>query len=412
MAKSKAFASSLKSFLPVILAVAMLPLAASAKPKFKVLKSVSGGMFTGLTLDAEGNLYGVTGGGGTHNEGTVFKLTHHPSGKWTETVLHSFDGTDGYSASGRLIFDDAGNLYGTAFNGGQPYYGGTVYELTPGAAGWNFKVLYSFCPIYGCPDGAGPDGLIIDKQHNLYGTTASGGAYDDGTVFELTPDSETWGESVLYSFGSRSHDGARPLDVPTFGAAGDLYATTYYGGVYGGGTVFELRHTSREAWGEDVLYNFCPGGAPCDDGQGPYAGLVLGGSGSLYGTTTQGGRNTCGETHCGTVYKLTPDPNGHWKETVLYGFPNPGNGSFPTGGVVRDGAGSLYGATVGGGTGSCSGGCGVAYKLEPQGRAKWKYSVLHRFDGSDGGQPLGGLILDAKGNLFGTAYDTVFEITQ
>jgi uncharacterized repeat protein (TIGR03803 family) len=194
--------------------------------------------------------------------------------------------------------------------------------------------------------------------------------------------------------------------------AGNLYGTTFYGGAYGVGSVFRLKRASGGGWKERVLYSFCSAGFPlCKDGLRPYAGVVFDQSGSLYGTTTQGGGNTCGETTCGTVFKLTLTRSGHWKHTVLYAFPNPGNGSFPTGGVIIDKAGNLYGATVAGGIGGCSGGCGVAYQLTPGANGNWKYTVLHKFTGGDGAQPLGGLILDENGNLYGTAYSVVFEIT-
>jgi hypothetical protein len=151
-------------------------------------------------------------------------------------------------------------------------------------------------------------------------------------------------------------------------------------------------------------------GFPCEDGLDAYDGLVFDGLGNLYGTTNQGGSNTCGETHCGTVFKLTPTRTGHWKHTVLYDFPEPANGSNPTSGVIFGKAGNLYG-TAGGGSGSCSGGCGVVYKLTPSTGGKWKYTVLHEFTGQDGFYPDGGVVLDGKGNVYGTAYDVVYEIT-
>lgn len=225
----------------------------------------------------------------------------------------------------------------------------------------------------------------------------------------MTPGSGGWDETILHSFNYA--DGASPYAALIFDKAGNLYGTTFRGGAYGAGSVFKLRRATDGPWKERVLYSFCSAGFPCKDGLRPYAGVVLDGSGNLYGTTEQGGGNTCGETHCGTVYKLTPTRGGGWRHTVLYAFPNPGNGSFPTGGVIIDKAGNLYGATVAGGIGGCSGGCGVAYKLAPEADGKWKYTVLHRFDGSDGAQPLGGLIFDGEGNLYGTAYSVVFEIT-
>ena len=257
--------------------------------------------------------------------------------------------------------------------------------------------------------------MILDASGDLYGTTGGGGEYGGGTVFKLTPDSgwEEWEESLLYSFCSEAscRDGQTPIAGLIRDEAGNFYGTTFRGGAYGGGTVFKLRRAGDGLWRERVLYSFCASGFPCEDGLRVYAGVVFDGSWNLYGTTEQGGGNTCGETHCGTVFKLTPTESGHWKCTLLYAFPNPRDGSFPTGGVIIDKAGNLYGATVAGGIGGCSGGCGVAYKLSPSANGKWKYTVLHKFDGSDGAQPLGGLIFDGKGNVYGTAYSVVFEIT-
>jgi uncharacterized repeat protein (TIGR03803 family) len=400
-------------FLPMLLTTltlsATLIATARAQPKFKILGTVPGGLFSGLTFDAKGNLYGVTGGGGDGNHGTIFELT--PGGRgWSLKTLHSFDGKNGGSPNGGLIFDAAGNFYGTALGGRGLEDGGVAYEMIRGAGGWDFTVLYYFCIQYHCPDGGTPQsGMILDGSGNLYGTTAGGGEYGDGIVFELTSNSGGWGETILHSFNYA--DGASPYATPIFDKAGDLYGTTFSGGTNGGGSLFRLKRASGGEWNERALYSFCRGGFPCKDGVGPYAGMVLDRSGNLYGTTTQGGGNTCGETTCGTVYKLTSTRNGHWKHTVLYAFPNAQNGNFPTGGVIIDKAGNLYGATVAGGIGGCSGGCGVTYKLAPEADGKWKYTVLHKFDGSGGAQPLGGLIFDDKGNLYGTAYNVVFEIT-
>jgi uncharacterized repeat protein (TIGR03803 family) len=401
--------SLLSTFLTLLALAVFLVSRAWAQPKFKILHTVPGGLFTGLTFDEKGNLYGGTGGGGDHNQGTIFELTPGAHG-WTLTTLHSFDGSDGGTPNGGLIFDSAGDMYGTAHGGGTGYGGGTAFEMTPGASGgWTFNVLYNFCLQYHCPDGGDPSALIMDRLDNLYGTALAGGSYGDGIVFELTSGSGGWGETTLHSFNGA--DGYFPYAALIFDKAGNLYGTTFAGGAYGYGSAYRLKRTSGGAWEERVLYSFCSSGFPCKDGLRAYAGVVFDGSGNLYGTTEQGGGNTCGETHCGTVFKLTPTRSGHWKHTVLYDFPNPGNGSFPTGGVVIDKAGNLYGATVAGGIGGCSGGCGVAYKLVPGAGGKWKYTVLHKFDGSDGAQPLGGLILDGKGNLYGTAYSVVFEIT-
>jgi uncharacterized repeat protein (TIGR03803 family) len=405
------FPSLLRRSLTIAALAATLMATAWAQPKFKILHGVPGGLFGGLTFDAKGNLYGGTGGGGDHNDGTIFELTLGASG-WTLTTLHSFDGYDGGAPNGGLIFDKVGNLYGTAPVGGTGYDGGNVFEMTPGSGGWTFEVLYDFCLQYHCPDGGAPTPVVLDSAGHLYGAMAAGGVYGRGGAFRLVRSAGGWRESVLYSFGERPYDAYIPYAAPIFDEAGNLYGTTFQGGAHGGGTVFELKRVSGGGWTERLLYNFCSAGPPsCKDGVGAYAGVVFDGSGNLYGTTTQGGGNICGETTCGTVYKLAPTRSGHWKHTVLYAFPIPGNGSFPTGGVIIDKAGNLYGATVAGGIGGCSGGCGVAYKLAPGAGGKWKYTVLHKFDGADGAQPLGGLILDGKGNLYGTAYNVVFEIT-
>ncbi len=405
----KRFPSLLFQSLAGLMLTATLITTIWAQPKFKILHTVPGGLFSGLTFDAKGNLYGVTGGGGVHKHGTIFELTPGAHG-WNLNTLHTFDGYHGGTPNGGLIFDAAGNFYGTALGGPGLQDGGVVYEMTRKASGWTFNVLYDFCLQYHCPDGGTPQsGVILDASGNLYGTTAGGGEYGYGIVFELTSVSGGWNETILHSFNYA--DGGSPYAAVIFDKTGDLYGTTFSGGAYGGGSVFTLKPASGGGWNEHVLYSFCPGGFPCKDGVGPYAGVSLDRSGNLYGTTTQGGGNTCGETHCGTIFKLTRTQNGGWKHTVLYAFPNAGNGSFPTGGVIIDKTGNLYGATVAGGIGGCSGGCGVAYKLAPSASGKWTYTVLHSFDGADGAQPLGGLIFDGKGNLYGTAYSVVFEIT-
>jgi uncharacterized repeat protein (TIGR03803 family) len=398
----------LRQFLTILALAVVLTSTGWAKPKFKILHGVPGGLFGGLTFDSKGNLYGGTSGGGDHNKGTIFQLKPGAHG-WTLTTLHSFDGYDGGSPNGGLIFDSAGNLYGTSPSGGA-YNGGNVFEMTPGSGGWTLKDLYDFCHVFHCPDGTGSEaGVIFGSSGVLYGTTSAGGVHSQGTMFKLMPSSGIWNEVVLHNF--KDTDGSSPIATMTVGKDGDFYGTTFYGGAHGGGTVYRLGQAPNSSWKEQLLYNFCSAGFPsCKDGLRPYAGVVFDGSGNLYGTTTQGGGNACGETTCGTIFKLTPLGHGRWKHTVLYDFPNPGNGSFPTGGVIVDKAGSLYGATVAGGIGRCPGGCGVIYKLVPGTDGKWKYTVLHSFHGADGFQPLGGLTLDRRGNLYGTAYSVVFTI--
>jgi len=196
--------------------------------------------FAGLVLDADGNLYGATETGGTYGRGTVFQLTPKAGDGRTETVLYSFqpNGTDGNYPLASLIFDAAGNLYGTTQRGGA-YGFGTVFELTPTAGGgWTEKVLHHFGYS---TDGSAPfSGLIFDGVGNLYGTTFYGGTYGSGTAFELTPTAGgDWTEQVLHSFGN-SADGSKPNAGLIIDAASSLYGTTVFGGTYSAGTVFEL----------------------------------------------------------------------------------------------------------------------------------------------------------------------------
>ena len=200
-------------------------------------------------------------------------------------TLHRFKQTliGGYFPAGGLIFDAAGNLYGTTFGGGA-YGWGTVFELTPSGDGsWTKRVLHSFNRSDG---GQLEGGLIFDAAGNLYGTTSGGGVYGYGTVFKLTPNGDgSWVESVLYSFGHKRHDGAWPLSSLTFDAAGNLYGTTNSYGAHGFGTVFELTPNGDGSWTESVLHSF-------NSSHGyPYAGLIFDTVGNLYGTTYYGKAN-------------------------------------------------------------------------------------------------------------------------
>ncbi len=374
----------------------------------------------GLISDAAGDLYGTTSSGGSYNYGTVFELTPAGGGGWTEKVLYSFNNRDGggYPAAG-LIFDAAGNLYGTTAGGGTYGYG-TVFEFTRSlnavGGGWTEKVLYSF--NNNGTDASNPDtSLIIDAAGNLYGTTYFGGTYDQGTVFELTPIAGgRWTEKVLHSFNDNGTDGYEPQAGLILDAAGNLYGTTTVGGPYGGGTVFELTRSINAVgggWTEKVLHSFNPYSGT--DGSYPLA-LIFDAAGDLYGTTYNGGTY-----NVGNVFELTSTEGG-WTEQVLFSF-DFGDGGAPEAGLIFDTAGNLYGTTaVGGDIGGCSLlGCGTAFELTPEAGGGWTEQVLHSFDnnGTDGYVPKPGLTLDAAGNLYGTTayggtYDagTVFEITR
>lgn len=240
-----------------------------------------------LLLDASGNIYGTTEVGGDIGGGTAFELTRTGSA-WSQSVLHSFLGNpDGYYPYAGLIFDPEGNLYGTTVYGGvagEACNGcGTVYELSPGTSGtWTESVLYSFS---GGSDGAYPeDNLILDGAGNLYGTASQGGAYGNGTVFKLARNSAgAWDQTVLYAFTGKT-DGANPVSSLTFGPDGNLYGTTDSGGAYGYGTVFRLTPTADGMWQENVLHSFTNGA----DGGYPLAGVVFDSQGNIYGTAYAG----------------------------------------------------------------------------------------------------------------------------
>jgi uncharacterized repeat protein (TIGR03803 family) len=403
---------------------------ASAQSNYKTLHkftdSENGAVFPrrGLIFDPTGNLYGVADGGKNHGGGTVFSLTRNSDGSWTESVLYSFcsppkcaDG--GYPAG--LIFDQEGNLYGATWEGGT-HGGGVIFKLSQNPGGsWTENVLYNFCSLANCVDGdASNAGLIFDSAGNLYGTTWSGGARGDGVVFKLTRNSgRKWTETVLHSF--TGSDGMFPAAGLIFDGVGNLYGTTWGGGGSGNcdrgcGVVFELTPTSNGGWKEKVLHRFTGG----KDGFAPFDGLIFDSAGNLYGTTNEGGNDTCVDYSCGIVFQLTPNASGNWKETVLHHFTGRADGGFPYAGVISDQSGNLYGTTIlGGDLSSCPpGGCGVVFRLAPTSNGRWKETVLHAFHDHPGYEPWGGLIFDEAGNLYGTTagdktttFGSVFEIT-
>lgn len=380
-----------------------------------------------VIADSSGNLYGVNSQGGSHGYGTVFKLTR--SNGWQETILYNFpSGTNAgvylYSNPSNLIFDAAGNLYGESGYGGSAGFG-MVFELTPSSDGkWSEKTLFNFTSsstgIY--PIG----GLIFDAEGNLYGTTDNGGVVKQGcglgcgTVFKLTPVQGTWKETVLYEFNGGTTDGSHPPSGVIFDSAGNLYGTTSFGGISGGecsngcGTVFKLTPGSSGTWTETVLYEFS---GQHGDGAGPESGLIFDQSGNLYGTASAGGNHgqICGFGGCGIVYELSPH-SGSWSETVLHTFDG-SDGVFPVGALILDSSGNLYGTTEGGSFGLW----GNVFELSPASGGGWGYSSLYSFQEvgtGDGFFPQAGLILGPSGTLYGTTADggkenwgTVFQIT-
>jgi uncharacterized repeat protein (TIGR03803 family) len=325
----------------------------------------------------------------------------------TEEVLHNFNYSDGTNPEGALILDTLGNLYGTTSQNGATG-AGTVYELLPNGSGqWGYQVLYEFCSLPGCPDGAIPQsGLLLDAAGNLYGTTSQGGnfgcGHGCGTVFELSPTSGGgWIENVLYTFSGGS-DGATPLAGLVMDAAGNLYGTTSSGGsnsIYcsqGCGVIFRLQQGTSGEWTQSVLHSFCAVNG-CLDGAVPN-GLAFDDAGNLYGTTSQLGRYDGG-----TLFQLTPTRGG-WTGKLLHSFGKHPDGVSPNPGLVFDRAGNLFGTTNKGGANNS----GTVFQLKPGTNDQWTEKILHSFCTAtnclDGAFPAAGLTVGPADHLYGTSF--------
>src|ERR1700728_3008703 len=373
-----------------------------------------------LVADSVGNLYGTTPVCGAFESGIVFELSlpAPPSTQWTETVLYSFTGgSDGQNPNAGVIFDAAGNLYGTTTNGGAAGLG-TVFELTPPAAGggqWTESILHSF--LGGPADGAHPvgAGVAFDHSGNLYGVTSIGGipytgsggndfcaTLGCGIVYKLEPPATPgapWTETVLHYF--NGPQGWFPIGSPIFDTRGNLYGETNRGGRHIIGNVYRLTPPAagESTWGFRILYQF--GTATTDSGN-PGGSLTLHGDGVLYGTT------------CCDVFQLVPPAvvGGTWTENVLHNFTGGNDGTGPAAvDLVFDRAGNLYGTTEYGGEngGACRSYdeeyCGTVFELSPPaaGSADWTETILHDFPATakDGSEPLAGVILGKHGELYG-----------
>lgn len=402
-----------------------------------------------LTIDPNGNLYGVTNGFG---EGTVFELSPNGS-NWTFQTIYSFTGGADGGWPNTVILDNSGNLYGTTLMGGL-YDGGlcssdegsgcgVVFELFPGTNSWTYTTLYSFLDqndgaspsgplvlfggnLFGTAGGganyvgvvfevsissktesvpytfsgyAYPSGITADSAGNLYGATTRNGLQNDceegcGTLFELSPTSSGWNYSTIYSFTDES-DGTAP-HAPVIDQKGNLYTVTQ--------TVermptspevlFELSPASGGKWVGSVVHDF----PSSTDGYNPLSSLVRDSKGHLYGTTVAGGAYGWG-----AVYELAPNGT-TWEEKVIYSFRHRADGSSPTAGLALDTAGNLYGATSAGGSANCPAGCGTIFKLSAGTGGTWSFSVLHMFqNGRDGSYPSTAVTLDAAGNVYGVS---------
>jgi uncharacterized repeat protein (TIGR03803 family) len=305
-------------------------------------------------------------------------ISARPAQAQTEQVLYNFTGTpDGQGPTSRLTFNGA-NLYGTTFSGGA-YGNGSVFELAPnGSGGWTESILYSFCPASpSCTDGANPQlsYVTFDTAGNIYGTTTNGGASGNGVVFKLTPSGQTWTESVAYSF-SGEPDAANPINGLIFDSTGNLYGVAFSGGTGNNGAVFELSPAGAN-WTEKVIANL----STTD------AGLTMTSSGYIVGATTS------------TVFALIPNGSGGWNSDAIFTF-NPADaateGSEPNGTPWVDSAQNVYGTTTAGGKNKG----GVVFKLTPV-KGVYKESLLFSF-GDTGAAPIAGVVLDSSGNIYGT----------
>ncbi len=393
---------------------------------------------SGVTFDAAGNLYATSQYGGGSSScptgcGAALMFSPVSGSGWTETVLHTFTGgSDGAYPYDTLVADSAGNVYGTAAEGGnrtatncKPYGCGVVFELTPNSSGgWTETVLHTFS---GERDGSAPfSGLLMDSSGNLYGTAAAGGnvtsatcaPYGCGIVFELSQVAGVWKENVLQAFGGSN--GWQPFGNLTFDASGNLYGTTMQGGIIpqcesgGCGIVFKLAPAAG-LWKETVLHTFTG-----PDGSVPEGGVAFDSLGNLYGTAANGGEKSgCDGEGCGTVFELSPTTHGPWKFTGLHVFSDKSTqyGFYPSGTPVVDSGGNVYCVTGEGGTF----GDGDVFKLSLI-SGVWKESVVHSFNiqsrSHDGSSPFGGMASDSSGNLYGSTMDggvygggAIFEIT-
>jgi uncharacterized repeat protein (TIGR03803 family) len=403
--------ASIGLLLPAVCALAgAAPAQATESTLFQFSGNAGSIPMSKLIFDANGALYGTTQSGGTGGFGTVFKLTPPASrtGPWTETVLYGFTGgADGANPSANVVFDAQGALYGTAPAGGTNGEG-VAFKLTPPASGsgpWTETVLYNFGAT--TTDCTTPSsGLIFNAGGHLFGTTVVGGAQHFGCVFRLNAPvsgNGPWTETILYSFQSPTSsmaEGYNPSGNVVFDAKGALYGTTLSGGEQGAGTVYQLTPVIG-GWTKTTLYAFRFGAAT--DGERP-SGLTFDKNGAIYGATYSGGK--LGTFGHGIIYKLTPPviPGGKWTEQILFMF----DGTFassPVGPLILDAQGSLYGVTESeGSTGKSN---GSVFRLSPpaSGSGGWTRTTLHNFadcSNPSGCRPAAGLKWDANGALYGT----------
>ncbi len=376
---------------------------ADARTKLNILHTFKGSdgasptVGSPLVFDSSGNLYGTTETGGSGfgcngGCGTVFQLRPTSAG-WIEEELYGFsdDGNAASTPEFGVTLDSSGSLYGTLSFG--PTCGAIFQLVRNSVGGWTENILHVFDPDTTPGDGCDPSSALLSDSHgNLYGFTSSGGADGEGAAFELTPASGGgWTYSVIYSFGIRVGDPISPNGTMAIDATGNLYGAAA-GGLYGNGNIFKLMPTSG-GWTETTIYYFVD-----DTGTTPISGVIIDKQGNLYGATQSGGTNQ----GLGTVYELTPVLKGYWNIHILHTFKGNDDGAFPSyGALAVDSLGNLYGETLYGGVY----GWGTAFKLlKPTSGGAWAEEILHSFsNGRDGENPSGGVVLDVMGDVYGAA---------
>lgn len=389
-------------FATVVAAFGLLLTLPSQAQTEKIIYSFSGGTDGfipdgGLVIDANGNLYGVTQGGGANYAGSVFELIPSSSGTWTKTLLYSFDPAHGdvYDPVSNLVFDAKGNLYGISWQGGT-YYGGGIFELSPGSNGtWNEKIAYSFAQG---TDVVSPQSLLtIDGAGNLFGYHYA--VY--GSIFELQAGSNgTWTEKILHTF-SGGNDGSAQYGAQlSVDSSGNLYGQAS-NGPRDFGIVFELVRGTNGSWTEKILHTFA-GGA--DGSAGVGSPILRDANGNLFGASSW------------NVFELVPGSNGTWTQKVLHTFSGGTDGAYPESGLTMDASGNIYGTTNEGGVHR-----GTVFELTPATNGTWTEKILHRFTptGGDAVYPFSlTLAIDKQGNLYGTTqsggtsnFGAVFEVT-
>jgi len=361
--------------------------------------------------DGAGNYFGTASTGGGKNSGGAIYEASVVSGKWRVTPIYTFcvksGCPDGSLPQAGLIIDTMGNLYGTTKFGGK-HGAGTAFELSMKAGTWTHTVLHDFCSAKDCADGSGPfdvtlayqgaqSGVRYDGTSTLFGTTSNGGASQEGTVFSLTPKAGSWTEKVIHDFcADTTHckDGGGVIGTVTVDGAGNLFGVALGGGKFGKGVVYEVQPKSK-SWAYTILHNFCADISGCADGNGPTGVLVADGAGNLYGTTSSGGAGNQG----GTVFKLAPN-GAKSKLTTLHSFcqqTNCTDGTLPFAGLSFGADGRLYGVTEMGGDMNA----GTLFRLSGSKFTTFESLMSFGDVATPGSAPVGGLMLDSSGAFFG-----------